>query len=79
MKSFSSPLSIVMSLVEDTGFDAIDGGTVAESWRQQPGTPVYTKDFDADGVRRGLYEASKDRAIEWRGTSNSPGTFTAPA
>ena len=48
-------------------------------WRQQPGTPVYTKDFDADGVRRGLYEASKDRAIEWRGTSNSPGTFAAPA
>jgi hypothetical protein len=45
----------------------------------QPGTPVYTKDFDADGVRRGLYEASKDRAIEWRGTSNSPGSFTAPA
>jgi hypothetical protein len=23
-----------------------------ESWRQQPGTPVYTEDFDADGVRR---------------------------
>ena len=29
----------VLSLVEDTGFDAIDGGTLAESWRQQPGTP----------------------------------------
>jgi hypothetical protein len=24
-------------------------------------TPVYTKDFDADGVQRGLHEASKDR------------------
>jgi hypothetical protein len=41
--------------------------------------PVYTKDFDADGVRRGLYEASKVRTPEWRGTSNSPGSFTAPA
>jgi hypothetical protein len=28
-------------------------GGLDESWRQQPGTPVYTKDFDADGVRRG--------------------------
>ena len=65
--------------VEELGFDGVDAGGLDESWRQQPGTPVYTKDFDADGVRRGLYEASKDRAIEWRGTSNSPGTFTAPA
>jgi hypothetical protein len=47
--------------------------------KRVPLTPVYTKDFDADGVRRDLYEASKDRTTEWRGTSNSPGTFTAPA
>src|SRR6266550_7766911 len=54
-------------------------GGLDESWRQQPGTPVYTKDFDADGVRRGLHEASKDRRPEWRATSNSPGSFPAPA
>lgn len=30
----------IMSLVEDTGFDAIDGGSLAESWRQQPITRV---------------------------------------
>jgi len=71
--------AVVLKLVEELGFDGVDAGGLDESWRQQPGTPVYTKDFDADGVRRGLYEASKDRAIEWRGTSNSPGTFTAPA
>jgi len=71
--------TVVLRLVEELGFDGVDAGGLDESWRQQPGTPVYTKDFDADGVRRGLYEASKDRAIEWRGTSNSPGTFTAPA
>jgi hypothetical protein len=28
-----------------------------ESWRQQPGTPVYTNDFDAEGVRRALSDA----------------------
>ena len=71
--------TVVLKLVEELGFDGVDAGGLDKSWRQQPGTPVYTKDFDADGVRRGLYEASKDRAIEWRGTSNSPGTFTASA
>jgi predicted dinucleotide-binding enzyme len=71
--------AVVLKLVEELGFDGVDAGGLDESWRQQPGTPVYTKDFDVDGVRRGLYEASKDRAIEWRGTPNSPGTFTAPA
>ena len=71
--------TVVLKLVEELGFDGVDAGGLDKSWRQQPGTPVYTKDFDADGVRRGLYEASKDRAIEWRGTSNSPGTFAAPA
>jgi hypothetical protein len=50
-----------------------------ESWRQQPGTPVYKKDFDVEGVRRALCEANKDRTPEWRGTANSPGTFIAPA
>jgi 8-hydroxy-5-deazaflavin:NADPH oxidoreductase len=71
--------AVVLKLVEELGFDGVDAGGLDESWRQQPGTPVYTKDFDADGVRRGLYEASKVRTPEWRGTSNSPGSFTAPA
>src|SRR5919206_2167577 len=34
-----------MALVEDTGFDAFDAGTLAESWRQQPGTPCYCTDI----------------------------------
>jgi len=65
--------------VEELGFDGVDAGGLDESWRQQPGTPVYTKDFDVDGVRRGLNEANEDRTPEWSGTSNSPGSFTAPA
>ena len=71
--------TVVLKLVDELGFDSVDAGGLDESWRQQPGTPVYTKDFDADGVRRGLHEASKDRTPEWRATSNSPGNFTAPA
>lgn len=34
-----------MALVEDTGFDAFDAGTLAQSWRQQPGAPCYCTDL----------------------------------
>lgn len=37
-----------MMLVEDTGFDAFDAGTLAESWRQQPGAPCYCTDLTRD-------------------------------
>ena len=71
--------AVVMRLIDDLGFDPVDAGTLDESWRQQPGTPVYTKDHDAAGVRRALAEARPDRTSAWRGTPSSPGTFTAPA
>ena len=58
--------AVVMQLVEELGFDAVDAGSLDESWRQQPGTPVYVKDLDADRVRRALSEASKERKPEWR-------------
>ena len=48
---------VVMELVDELGFDPVDGGTLDGSWRQQPGTPVYGADRDADGVRQGLAEA----------------------
>jgi predicted dinucleotide-binding enzyme len=48
---------IVMELVDSLGFDAVDAGTLDESWRQQPDTPVYGTDRDAEGVRKGLAEA----------------------
>ena len=62
--------------MDELGFDGVDAGGLDESWRQQPGTPVYTKDFDFEGVRRALSEANKDRTPEWRATTSSPGSFT---
>jgi len=56
----------VMQLLDDLGFDAVDGGSLDESWRQQPGTPVYTADLDAAGTRRVLREATRERSPEWR-------------
>ena len=56
----------VMALVEELGFDAVDAGSIADSWRQQPGTPVYGADLDAQGVRSALAAALPDRAPQWR-------------
>ena len=57
---------VELRLVEELGFDGVDAGTLDESWRQQPGTPVYGTDFDAAGVRRGLAEARPERLDEFR-------------
>jgi predicted dinucleotide-binding enzyme len=58
--------AVVLRLVDELGFDGVDSGTLDESWRQQPDTPVYGTNFDAEGVRRALSEASKERKPEWR-------------
>ncbi|MBV8531526.1 MAG: NAD(P)-binding domain-containing protein [Candidatus Eremiobacteraeota bacterium] len=75
----ASAKAIVMRLVDEIGFDPVDAGSLGESWRQQPGTPVYASDFDAVGVRVALAQARKEREPEWSGTAQSPGTFEAPA
>ena len=41
----------VMALVDELGFDAVDDGSLHESWRQQPGTPSYGADLPADQLR----------------------------
>jgi 8-hydroxy-5-deazaflavin:NADPH oxidoreductase len=56
----------VMSLVEDTGFDAIDGGSLAESWRQQPITRAYCSELTADELRAALAAADRARAPQLR-------------
>jgi predicted dinucleotide-binding enzyme len=57
---------VVIRLLDQLGFDGVDGGSLDESWRQQPGTPVYGTDLDVAGVRRGLGEAKRERKEEFR-------------
>lgn len=57
---------IVMRLVDELGFDAVDAGGLDDSWRQQPGTPVYTANRDAEGVRSALQQARKERQSQFR-------------
>jgi hypothetical protein len=71
--------AVVIKLLDELGFDGVDSGGLDESWRQQPGTPVYATDFDAEGVRRALSQASPERTPEFRGTAKSPGSSARPA
>ena len=69
----------VMKLIDELGFDPVDTGGLDESWRQQPGTPVYATDFNAEGVRRALGEASRKRPPQFQATDKSPGKYAKPA
>ncbi|RKH05344.1 NADP oxidoreductase [Corallococcus sp. CA047B] len=52
---------VAMALVEDTGLDAFDAGTLAESWRQQPGAPSYCTDLTREEMPAALAAADAAR------------------
>lgn len=56
----------VLRLVEELGFDPVDGGDLDNSWRQQPGTPAYCRDLEVAALRRALAEADRSRIAECR-------------
>jgi predicted dinucleotide-binding enzyme len=64
--------AVVIALLDAMGFDGVDAGSLDDSWRQQPGTPVYATDLDAAGVVRGLAEASKERKPQFMANADAP-------
>jgi predicted dinucleotide-binding enzyme len=58
--------AVVMKLIDDLGFDPVDAGSLDESWRQQPGTPVYGADLDAARAKRALADAPRERPANFR-------------
>ena len=60
----------VMRLVESLGFDAVDAGRLTASWRQQPGTPCYVRDFDRPRLTAALASAERKRIPEYRAAAN---------
>lgn len=58
--------ALAMSLVEETGFDAFDAGLLEDSWRQQPGTPVYCTDHTKEQIADVLAAADISRSIRRR-------------
>lgn len=61
--------TVGMALVEDTGFDAFDAGTLAESWRQQPGAPCYCTDLTKEELPNALASAERARLPKRRDLS----------
>jgi len=62
---------VVIRLLDELGFDGVDAGSLDESWRQQPGTPVYGAELDIEGVRRALGEAKKERPAAFRAAATA--------
>jgi len=52
---------VAMALVEDTGLDAFDAGSLADSWRQQPGAPAYCTDLAREEMGAALAAAERKR------------------
>jgi hypothetical protein len=79
---------VAMALVEETGLDAFDAGTLADSWRQQPGSPCYCTDLTLQELPAALKAADAARLPKRRDLSfaalierleGSSGTNPVPA
>ena len=57
--------SLVATLVNDSGFDALDIGNLQASWRQQPGSPVYCTDLNLSQLKSN-FQAAKGELLPGR-------------
>jgi len=54
--------STVAALIDRIGFDAVDAGPLAQSWRYEPGAPAYGPRFDRAELASAL--AAAERVVE---------------
>jgi predicted dinucleotide-binding enzyme len=63
---------VVFKLVDELGFDSFDIGAIAQSWKQQPGSPVYCRDINLSALKKRVdtmgttWSAMRDVIIEKR-------------
>jgi len=62
----SADKNLVIGLIDQVGFDGIDAGSLADSWRQQPGTPAYCNDLEKDKLESALKAADPSKIAEYR-------------
>ncbi|MDQ0638414.1 putative dinucleotide-binding enzyme [Pedobacter sp. W3I1] len=53
---------VIAGLVNDAGYDAVDSGSLSESWRHQPGTPAYCTELNAEELKQALADGVKEEA-----------------
>jgi len=54
---------IVAQLLDRIGFDSVDAGTIAESWRQQPGSPVYCTNPTKEELQKWLKNVDRSSLV----------------
>jgi len=57
---------VVSILVEDSGFDSFEYGPLQDSWKQQPGSPVYCTDLTLSQLKKSIGKARKELLGERR-------------
>src|SRR5215213_1063471 len=57
---------MVSTLINDSGFDSLDIGSLEDSWRQQPGSPAYCTDLTLAQLKKNITKAKKEVLAERR-------------
>lgn len=57
---------IIMDIVNECDFDAVDAGSITESWDMQPGTPAYCTELTKEQLVLALKKADKQHAPRLR-------------
>lgn len=61
---------IAFQIIDETGFDSYDAGSLADSWRQQPGSPPYCTDLTVEEMAEAILKSDKKQTIINRDLSN---------
>lgn len=56
-------IDLVMGLVDDVGFDALDAGSLEDSWRQQACGPAYCTDLPLDELKNARASAIRETLV----------------
>ncbi|WP_411823142.1 NADPH-dependent F420 reductase [Leptospira sp. 'Mane'] len=51
---------VIAKIIDSIGYDSMDVGSIAESWRQQPGTPVYCTDPTKEDLMYWIQKCKRD-------------------
>src|SRR5207253_3979223 len=57
---------LACALIDDSGFDFLDCGSLEDSWKQQPGSPVYCTDLTLKQLKKSIEKAKKELLPERR-------------
>lgn len=58
--------NVVAMLLNNSGFDALDIGSLQESWHQQPGSPVYCTDLNLVQLKKNFPRTKRELLHERR-------------